>query len=110
MHGFQMQFKSFFETKQSNKSFLFYEGASKDPVTGSTKVKTQPPSESEEYPMGEWNPSESDEYPMGEWNPSSDSSCIAESVLVALSKSLTIDQNCSPTTADLCTTCFPVNE
>ena len=68
------------------------------------------PSDPEEYPMGEWNPSDPEEYPMGEWSPSSESSCIAESVLAALSKPSIIDQSSSPTTADLCTTCFPVSE
>ena len=118
-----MQIKSFFEPKQPSKSFLSYEGVSKDPVTGSTKTNlkqaSEPeeypmgewnPSEPEEYPMGEWNPSEPEEYPMGEWNPSSESSSTAETVLSAVGQGTIIDPNAPPTSAELVTTFFPMGE
>ena len=46
----------FLRAKTTDKSFLSFEGASKDLVTGSIEDKTQQPCEAEEYPMGEWNP------------------------------------------------------
>ena len=119
-----MQVQPLFRVKDSQKSqtFFSYKGSSKDTVIGSkleTKKYQDPqefpmgewnPSEQEEYPMGEWSPSEQEEYPMGEWSPSGESSCIAESVLAALGKSSIVDPNSSPTSADLCTTCFPMSE
>jgi len=106
-----MQVQYFFQVKdsQSSQVFFSYKGSSKDTVTGS-KLETKKCQDPQEYPMGEWNPSEQQEYPMGEWSPSGESSCIAESVLAALGKSSIVDPNSSPTSADLCTTCFPMSE
>ena len=107
-----MQVQSFFQAKGSQKPqpYFSYKGSSKDPVVGSAKLDTGKYQEPEEFPMGEWSPSGQDEYPMGEWSPSGDSSCIAASVLAALGKGSIIDPNTSPTTDDLCTTCYPMGE
>ena len=110
LQAFQMQIQTFFEPKQPSKSLLHYEGASKDPVTGSTTAKMKQPSKPEEYPMGEWNPPEPEEYPMGEWNPASESSSTAETVLNAIGQSTIIDPGPSPTSAELVTTFFPMSE
>ena len=109
---FLMQVQSFFKDKDSQKSqpFFSYEGSSKDPITGSAKLKTGKYQEPEEYPMGEWSPSGQDEYPMGEWSPVGESSFIAETVLSTLGQDFINDPNTSPTSDDLCTTCFPMSE
>ena len=107
-----MKVQSFFQAKDSQKSqpFFSYEGSSKDPITGSAKLETGKYQEPEEYPMGEWSPSGQDEYPMGEWSPVGESSFIAESVLSTLGQDSINDPNTSPTSDDLCTTCFPMSE
>ena len=97
LQAFQMQIQPFFEPKQPSKSLLHYEGASKDPVTGSTTAKMKQPSQPEEYPMGEWNPA-------------SESSSTAETVLNAIGQSTIIDPGPSPTSAELVTTFFPMSE
>ena len=110
LHGFPMQIQPFFHPKKSAKSFFSYEGASKDPLTGSAKATVKQPSEPEEYPMGEWNPSEPEDYPMGEWTPSSESSSTAETVLAAIGQGTIVDPNASPSSSELVTTFFPMGE
>ena len=100
-----MQIQSFFEPKTLSETFLTYDGASKDSITGSVKSNMKQ-AEPEEYPMGEWGPSEPEEYPMGEWNPSSNSGSAAETVLSAIGQGTICDTNCSPNSDELVTSLF----
>ena len=120
-----MQIKPFFSSKasQETKSFISYEGASKDPVTGASKVNNKIPDDPEEYPMGEWGPAEPEEYPMGEWGPAepeeypmgewgpaepeeSPMSELSPVLLDPMHMSLILNYNTAPAVDDLCTTCF----
>ena len=94
-----MQIKPFFSSKasQETKSFISYEGASKDPVTGASKVNNKIPDDPEEYPMGEWGPAEPEESPMSELSPV---------LLDPMHMSLILNYNTAPAVDDLCTTCF----
>ena len=107
-----MQFKSFFPSKvsQETKSFLSYEGPSKDPVIGASKVNNKLPNDPEEYPMGEWGPTEPEEYPMGEWGPADPQEFPMSEwspwLLDPMQQSMILTQNTSPTSDELCTTFF----
>ena len=107
-----MQIKHFFPSKvsQEAQSFLSYEGVSKDPVTGASKVNNKIPDEPEQYPMGEWDPAEPEEYPMGEWGPADPQEFSMSEwspwLLDPMQMSLILNHNPAPTSDELCTTCF----